>query len=122
MINPKYLALASHYLEKMQEEYGNHGCNDLEEVVEREFDSWPQELQDEFLKLADKWNGGGDMKEDYEKPANLADFVVIGTLSYILAKASIERWNPESERGILEHMRTLEEIKSDIDDETEDYA
>lgn len=71
--------LASYFLELASDEFGNHGCNDVEDEV---WENWTLEERQKFIKEYHEWNG--DPEEYDENYLHLPDFAIMSFLSHKL--------------------------------------
>jgi len=73
--------LASYFLNLASDEFGNHGCNDVEQSV---WNNWTIEERQQFVKEFHEYNG--DPEEYDPNFLYLPDFVLMGFLSHKLTK------------------------------------
>ena len=78
-MNKKEINLLCHFLYLASDEFGNHGCNDVEESVWKE---WTLEERKEFVREYCIWNG--DLEEYDESNLHLPDFAIMGFLKHKL--------------------------------------
>lgn len=78
----KEIELAAYWLEEASALYGNHGCNDVEESL---FKDWTIEERIKFVKEYHEWNGDPEIFD--ETFLHLPDFAIMGFLSYKLHKS-----------------------------------
>jgi hypothetical protein len=71
------IKLASYFLELASEEFGNHGCNDVDESV---FESWSLDERRNFVKEFHEYNG--DPNEYDENFLHLPDFCIMSFLAH----------------------------------------
>lgn len=73
--------LTAKMLDLADEEFGNHGCNDVDEDV---WDGWTIGQRRKFMKEFHYWNGD---PEEYDKDSlDLPDFCLMSFLSAKLVK------------------------------------
>lgn len=72
----KEFSLAAKLLKMADEEFGNHGCNDVDESF---WDGWTKEERQEFVKEFHEWNG--DPEEYDPNFLHLPDFCLMGFLA-----------------------------------------
>lgn len=78
-MNEKERMLASKMLTLSSDEFGNHGCNDVDEKL---WEDWTKEQRQEFVKEFCKWNGN---PEEYNPEfLHLPDFAIMDFLAYKL--------------------------------------
>jgi hypothetical protein len=76
-MNAKEKKLASCLLKEAANEFGNHGCNDVDEKL---YDGWTKEERQQFCKEFEEWNGSPD---DYNPNfLYLPDFALMDFLAY----------------------------------------
>ncbi len=68
--------LAAKMLELASEEFGNHGCNDVDDSL---FDGWSKRQRRAFVKAYQKWNG--DPEEYSPDNLHLPDFCIMDFLA-----------------------------------------
>jgi len=93
-MNKKEIDLLCHFLELVSDEFGNHGCNDVEEEV---WNNWSLEERKEFVKEYHNWNG--DPKEYNEKYLHISDFAIISFLKSKLQSLSTSATQKEHNKG-----------------------
>lgn len=79
----KEMWLAGELLSLAADEFGNHGCNDLDQSLLRDFT--PEERAD-FAKTFSEWNGDSENERSMEQ---LSDSVIMAFLAARLKVASI---------------------------------
>lgn len=82
-MNKKEIDLLCHFLELTSTEFGNHGCNDVEEEVWKD---WSVEERKKFVKEFHDWNG--DSEEYDERYLHLPDFAIMSFLKNKLQSLS----------------------------------
>ncbi len=71
--------LAARFLREVAEHYGNHGCNDVDEIV---WQSWSIDERKEFVKEYHEWNGD---PEEYDSDwLHLPDHAIMDFLAHKL--------------------------------------
>jgi hypothetical protein len=78
-MNTKEKKLASSMLDMASYEFGNHGCNDVNDSV---YKDWTLEERRQFIKEFHEYNG--DIEEYNENILHLPDFAIMRFLSYKL--------------------------------------
>lgn len=81
-MNDKEKKLASEMLELASEEFGYHGCNDVDEKIY--FKGWTLKERRQFVKEFHEYNG--DSEEYNEDFLHLHDYCIMGFLAYKLTK------------------------------------
>ena len=71
--------LASELLEMASNEFGNHGCNDVDESI---YDGWSIDERRRFVKEFHEWNG--DPEEYDENFLHLQDFSLMNFMAHKL--------------------------------------
>ena len=74
------LKLAAEMLQLAEQEFSNHGCNDVEDSV---YDGWTLEERQQFVKEYHDWNG--DPHEYDHNFLYLPDFAIMSFLAYKLS-------------------------------------
>jgi len=78
-MTPKERKLAAKFLDLALEEFGNHGCNDVEESF---WEGWTTKERQEFCKEYAEWNG--DPEEYDPNYLHIPDFALMGFLAHKL--------------------------------------
>jgi len=78
-MNAKEKALAAKMLEMASDEFGNHGCNDVDESF---WEGWTRDERIEFVKQYHEYNG--DPEEFTPNHLHLPDFAIMGFLAHKL--------------------------------------
>lgn len=84
-MNIKEKKLAADMLEKASDEFSNHGCNDVENSV---YKNWSLEERRQFVKEFHIWNG--DPEEYNENFLNMHDYMIMGFLAYKLEHDTVK--------------------------------
>ena len=75
--------LAAHMLTISSDIFSNHGCNDLDEDVEKMLSTWTDEQCKTFLSDATERNNG---PIEVDHPSELEDWLIMDVLAYQLQK------------------------------------
>ena len=82
-MNEKEIKLAIEFLHMASDEFGNHGCNDVEEKL---WDGWTKEERQKFVKEFHENNG--DPEEYTPDFLHIPDFAIMDFLAYQLKSIS----------------------------------
>jgi len=82
-MNTREKQLAARMLEMADEEFGNHGCNDVDESI---YEGWTRRQRQAFVRGYHEYNG--DPEEYDPDQLDLPDFCIMGYLASKLAKES----------------------------------
>lgn len=80
-MNKRERELAAKMLDLVDEEFGNHGCNDVDEET---WDGWTKRQRQAFVKAYHEWNG--DPEEYHPDRLHLPDFAIMAFLAFRLRK------------------------------------
>jgi hypothetical protein len=75
-MNKREKVLAARMLDMAGGEFGNRGCNDLDESV---YEGWTKRQRQAFVKAYHEWNG--DPEEYNPEWLDLPDFAIMGFLA-----------------------------------------
>jgi len=75
-MNKRELELAAKMLDLADEEFGNHGCNDVDDEV---YEGWTRRQRQTFVKAYHEWNG--DPEEYSPDQLHLPDFAIMAFLA-----------------------------------------
>ncbi len=78
-MNEKENKLAAKFLKLSSDEFGNHGCNDVDDSV---YEGWTLEERQQFVKEFHDWNG--DPEEYDPEFLHLHDYAIMSFLAYKL--------------------------------------
>ena len=81
-MTPNEMKLAAEMLKIADDEFSNHGCNDVDDSV---WDGWTIEERQQFVKEFHEWNG--DPEEFDPNFLHLQDFCIMGFLAEKLKKS-----------------------------------